>query len=83
MDTRDTAPLNETKIDFVIGYNTDLTRAVSWDPYIVMTGSRLTWLEIFHITMLPGKPTPATGQLVTQRSTFLSIWLSIYLWFSL
>jgi len=82
MDSRDTALLNETKIDFVIGYNTDTTRKVSWDPDIVMTGSWLTWLEIFHITTLPGKPRPATGQLVPQRSTFLSIWLSICLSFS-
>ena len=73
MDSRDTALLNETKIDLVIGYDTDATRAVSWDPDIVMTGSQVTWLEIFDIMTLPGKPRPATGQLVTQRSTFLSI----------
>ena len=78
MDSRDTALLNETKINFVTGYNTDATPAVSWDPDIVMTGSRLTWLEILHMMTLPGKPRPATEQLVTQRSTFLSIWLSIY-----
>ena len=63
MNSRDTAPLNETKIDFVIGYNTDATQAVSWDPDIVMTRSRLT---------CP----------VTQRSTFLSVSLSICLSFS-
>ena len=63
MNSRDTAPLNETKTDFVIGYNTDATQAASWDPDIVMTGSRLT---------CP----------VTQRSTFLSVWMSICLSFS-